>query len=255
MKLGHALAVLVLFLVAQPLSAQTWEVYDNFKGPLINPALWIPNGGACQNALDCERQVQHGQLRLRIRGYGLTNTDAGQNWSQNSLEATQPTGIIGIGAKLTVTRAISNSCPSTQSLAGQMGLRATFFNSGTGAQTDDIEANLHMYPHGTDSSIDVGGLIKNGSGNLDGVSLGSVDIGETVTIWVRWDKANQKVVYGLQHPGQPPIEQEIQYAMSDTSPVFYPYRLVQLQTSPKNCTSDLVYSDIEVKITQVTVLR
>jgi hypothetical protein len=259
------LAVVVLS-PTLPLSAQNWVVYDDFKGSSINPARWVSTGlGVCQNALECERQIQGGQLRLWIRGYGLTTpTGLAENWSQNGLEVSpsELAGITGIGAKLTLTRAISNGGPDVQ--IGVMGLRAVFFNSGLGAPSDwsnDVQAHLFMYPH-SDQTISVGGYLccKLNTRDRIGpniVELGSVNVGESVTVSVRWDKVNKQVVYGLQRLGQPPQEGRISYGgtTSDAVEPWHPYKQVQLETGPPNNKSPLVFSDMEAKVDQVTVFR
>ncbi|MFN8006427.1 MAG: hypothetical protein U0V70_05270 [Terriglobia bacterium] len=264
LRLRYVSPVILMFLVALPLSAQTWAIYDQFRGPLINPDLWFGGGTTNRDVLDYERQIQNGSLMLRIRSYGNHYIQDNQpNWAQNGLEVADPTGIIGIAAMLTVTRAIGNSCDSSGWLLGQMGLRATFFNSGEGNQIDDVEGNLFMYPGGVDQPITVGGLTNSPRArsvppyNLGSVSLGTVKIGETVRIWVRWDKPNKRIVYGLQHlfPLRPPIEMAVPYSIPDTLEPLYRYRVVMLQTSPSNCISSRVYSDMVVKIDQVAVLR
>jgi hypothetical protein len=264
MRLRFIYVVLVLCFVALPLSAQTWEVYDNFDGPLINPNLWYGNWiQAGTSALEFERQIQNGQLRLWIRGYGSTFTDGDTNWGMNTVNITRPLLYKGLRAKLTVIRALGNS-PYSQS--GQINIRTRLFNTGTSEPRDaanDIEACFYIASAGQENApLSVGGQLTHADAslpNLGMVNLGSVNIGETVYIWVRWDQPNKKVFFGFQRnrKNQLPIEMAIDYAglVSDILPPGNPYWSIWAQTSPVSNTSFQTYSDTMVKIDQVSVIR
>jgi hypothetical protein len=264
MRLRPVLAVFVLSLMALPLSAQVWEVYDNFDGPVIDPALWTGNwvayGGS---ALDFERQVQNSFLWLGLRGYGSTFTDGVTNWGMNSVEVTQPILFKGIKAKLKIVQALGNS---PYAACGQVTLRARFFNTGTSEPRDpnnDIEACLFMMSGGQEGQpLSVGGLLRQfgpGPSDLASVNLGTINVGEVVNVWVRWDKPNKKLFFGLQgnRKNAQPVEMAIDYStiVSDGLPPGNPYRSIQAQTSPVSNTSFQTYSDMLVKIDQVSVIR
>ena len=110
--------------------------------------------------------------------------------------------------------------------------------------------------------ISVGGLLRQPGGSpsdLGSVNLGSVNIGEMVYVWVRWDQPNKKLFFGLQRKGknQLPVEMEIGYSaiLSDMLPPKFPGISVQVQTSPLNGTGYQTYSDVMAKIDQVSVIR
>ena len=115
MRRSALVAVLLLLLASLPLNAQTWQLFDNFKTNQISPTLWAISGPICENALECERQIRNNQLQLGIRSFGLDISDPGDprlgqsNWSQMNLNIANPTGILGIGATLVVTRATSSA--------------------------------------------------------------------------------------------------------------------------------------------------
>jgi hypothetical protein len=251
-------------LAALPLSSQNWQTYDNFKGPRIDPDRWVC-GENNRLSLEFERRIINGWLQLRTFSYGQPIYDGGFNWVTNRLEVPsgkEPEGIVGIRAKVMVTRAMGNSC-SSDSIGGtgQVQLGATFFNTGTGLQADDISAELYMYSgvRGIPNTLYVYGRVMNGSGSgdLGSVFLGEVKVGETVWIWLRWDRQAQQIYFGLRRLQQKQLWQElpIAYSFIDIVPPFYVYRSVGMVTQPDNCTSALVYSDMAVKIDQVDVLR
>lgn len=263
MKLTYALAVLVASLVALPVSAQSWRVYDTFRGPFIDPVLWGGNGGVCPDALECERLIRDGRLWLRIRGHNRTDNSDGEVWSQNAVAVAEPAGVTGILARLVFARADGTLCPGVGSMVGQMGLRATFFHSQPGETPsspewlDEVEANLYMYPH-PDGTADVGGILRR-MGTPDAAwseTLGLVRLGQVVDIWLRWDEAAQTIYYGMQPLRQPRVEVPVDYSelFPIRQPSTNPYRIVQLQTSPHNCAGVRLYSDVQVRIDRVSVI-
>lgn len=265
MRYKHIAVLLVLLLAALPLGAQVWQVYDNFNSDHINPALWVSKWGVCENALDCERQTRIGWLQLRMRGYGLNITDPNdprlnqQNWALNNLDVADPAGIVGIGATLVVTR--DSGSPTMGYQLGQFVLRATFFSGVSQPQENrDVEANISVGGGGGNNQLSVGALVNKMGPQLEtlgSADLGTVHVGEPITIWLRWDKAGHRFLYGLQRllPNQTVVK-EISYNTSDAFfPPWYPYRSVQLQTSPPNLLGSQSFSDWAVTITRVIVLR
>ena len=258
MRPKFAVAIFVLFLAALPLSAQKWEVYDNFKGPLLDPNLWR-GSQSDGNALEFVRQIQNGSLLLGLRSFGYTHVDDGEQSIQNYLAMPQPAGTIGLGAKLTVTRAMANYCPlrGPEKAPGSFALSAVFFNSGSGSQPDDIIADLwiNLPPNGQPLTFD--GYVHDSRENFGQVHLGDIKIGEPINVWIRWDQAAKQIIFGLHHlwTKQPPLEQSVEYGLPDTTPPAGPVRVVLIQTLPQNCQHIQVYSDMIVKVNQVTVLR
>lgn len=258
MKLRRIPAIFLVFLAAMPLSAQNWEVYDNFKGPLIDPDLWS-GSQRDGNALEFVRQIQNGWLQMWLRSCGQIWNDDGGQLVQSTLYMAKPAGTIGIGARLTITRATANYCPirPPDNAAGSFALSAAFFNSGSGDQIDDIVADLwiNLPPSGQPLSFD--GYVHDRQINAGQVHLGDIKIGETFYVWVRWDQSTKQIFFGLQHllPNRPPVEEAIPYTWSDNRPPASMVRVVNLQTWPQNCSHVQIISDMMVKIDQVTVLR
>lgn len=279
MRHRHTAAILIVLLfTALPVSAQQWEVYDTFKAPLINPDLWWSNQGpgACHLALECERVIENGNLRLRIRGFNDSRSNDGDVWSENGLVVANPTAVTGFLARLAFTKAAGTFCsPGGGSMVGQMGLRATLFHSHPDeivSQPDwynEVEANIHMYP-ATDGTIQVGAILRRIGTNAPAysVDLGKVKLGDLVDIWIRWDDQTSPttVFFGMQpirtfskrsDGPAPAVEEGFDYA--GAFPVreasTNPYRVVRLQSSPHNCGGVSIFSDVEVKIDSVSVLR
>jgi hypothetical protein len=258
MRPKFVIAIFVLFFTALPLSAQKWEVYDNFKGPLLDPNLWR-GSQSDGNALEFVRQIQNGSLLLGLRSFGYTFTDDGGQSIQNYLAMPQPAGTIGLGARLMVTRAMANYCPLrvAENTPGSFALSAVFFNSGIGDQLDDIVADLwiNLPPNGQPLTFD--GYVHSRRENFGQVHLGEIKIGEPIYVWIRWDQAAKQIIFGLHRlwTKQPPLEQAVPYMFSDTTPPAGPVRVVLIQTLPQNCAHVQVYSDMIVKVNQVTVLR
>ncbi len=268
MKLRRIPAIFLVFLAAMPLSAQNWEVYDNFKGPLIDPDRWI---GSQQESsvLEFQRQIQSGWLQLRLRSFGLPyvpfpNPNDGVNWAENVLYMSDPAWVKGIRAKLTVTQAIGAACPpGGQRMIGQFGLVGSFFNRGEGtgdpAGIDDISAELYLYMYSGTSEYQVGYRIVYGGGQgpIVNDTLGWANVGEPIYVWLRWDKGSKTFFFGLQRLSRklPPLEVPFMYDFPDSKPPTGEVRRLHLITLTKNCNEVQEFSDVAVKVDQVDVIR
>jgi len=250
-------AFLALCFMALPLSAQVWEVYDHFDGPL-NPALWFTEYGEDRSALEYGRQIRNGYLELLMRSYGRTDFNDGKTQAQNMMAIVDWTSFKGMKVQLTVTKAMIDDA-----LGGQSGIliRASFYNSGSGEPIDDVGANIGISAPETNSqTLSVGGEVVCGAvpGGLGGAVLGSIKIGEPVYIWVRWDTQVKKFFFGLQslRRNQPPVEQGVACALLDVSPpVDHVYPMIGLSSWLSNSMTYQASSELMVKIDQVSVLR
>lgn len=257
MRLRNIIGVLVLSLVALPLGAQTWEVYDSFDGPLLNPARWYSEYGEDRSALEYGRQIRNGWLELWMRGYGRSDWDSGQTQGINSMHLLDMTSFKGIKVKLTVIKAYCNEVPDP-GWGDNILTGASFFNTGSNLPEDDVTANILIY--GANSqTLSVGGEIVCGRyGNLGGVVLGSIKIGDPISIWIRWNPAVKQFFFGLQvlRKNQPPVEQGVTCDLADAGPpVDHKEARLGMSTWLTNSLTFQAYSELMVKIDQVSVLR
>jgi hypothetical protein len=257
MKPRIILSVLMLVLVALPLGAQTWKVYDNFDGPLLNPARWYSEYGEDRSALEYGRQIRNSCLELWMRAYGRTDLSGGQTQGINSMLMLDMTSFKGMRAKLTVTKLIFNDGPDPGSYHG-FEIRSSFFNSGTSEPIDDVSATIGIGEQ--DGKLWVSGNVLCGRypEGLGGVVLGSIKIGEPINIWIRWDSVSKQFFFGLQslRRNQPPVEQGITCTVPDAiPPVDHIHASMGLGTWLNNSMSFQAYSELMVKIDQVSVLR
>lgn len=242
---------------------QTWTLYDNFSNGSLDPAKWYGNG-VCYNALECERQIRGGRLHLRIRGFGLNNTDESWVFSDSTLSLTNPSTIAGLGAIVTVTRVDANLCPSNSDFhaGGHAILDGSFFNAGSGSPSDDIGAFIFL-DHNPNFEAPgqleaVGFVYYTSSGSFIGsVNLGEALIGERVSLSMRLDKPNDRFVFRLQRfgPNAGVSEESVTYTQSDSLPPANGYKSVGVRMLPPNCSSQRTFSDLRARFDNVKVLQ
>jgi hypothetical protein len=82
------LYVVVAWVFAVSLSARAQtqlRLYDSFTGPFISPSKWSPQWQCGGTVMECAREIQDDQLRLRVRAYGATNTNEGTQFGGSGL--------------------------------------------------------------------------------------------------------------------------------------------------------------------------
>ena len=68
--------------------------------------------------------------------------------------------------------------------------------------------------------------------------LGPFNIGEEVTISLRWDQPNGRFVAGLRQPGAPATIAYLPYYFQGTTPPANPYKRIDVRAFAPNCVSE-----------------
>ena len=251
--------VLAWVVAVTPAWAQTQlRLYDSFTGPFINPSKWSPQWQCGGTVMECVREIQQDQLRLRVRSYGATNTDNGTQFGGSGLTLVSNSST-DIAADLTVSRSTAQACSTNPGFGGgghaQVLMFGSFFNGGAGTSDDDVEAYLQLDHYATDQAgkVDVGGFLYH-QGFFGNVDLGLVNVGERVRVELVWDQPNHRFVVRLFRPLYgTTTEQFMPYTISDTTPAVSPFRNIDAFIYPANCVGSRKSADVEVLFDDVLV--
>jgi hypothetical protein len=262
MKKIYALAVsviaalmLVLFIspeTAVPMARAQQSVqhtslalYDNFDRQFINPSKWSAPWQCGPPTMECVREIQNGQLRLRVRGYGATDTNTGTQFSSSEVDLTN-SSVTDISAQVLVRKSTPQDCPTNPGVAhSQAMVKGTFFNGGGGTAEDDVQAFLQLDRYNT--TVDAGGFLYYHGQFFDNVWLGSVNVGEQVILELLWDQPNHQFVVRLFRPANhTKVEQSMPYTISDTTPAVAPSKSLSANVFPANCTGKSTSADLDV---------
>jgi hypothetical protein len=120
--------------------------YDTFQNNFIDPSKWIAQWQCGGTVMECVREIQDDQLRLRVRGYGGTDSNVGTQFGSSGLTLTK-SSVTQISADLTVRKSSAQGCSTNPGFGGGGGhaqglLYGTFFNGGGGTPDDDVTAFL-----------------------------------------------------------------------------------------------------------------
>ena len=67
------------------------QLYDGFDQRFINPAKWYTQWQCgSPSVMECEREIQDGQLHLRARAYGSTASNDGNQFGTTGIFLTSP---------------------------------------------------------------------------------------------------------------------------------------------------------------------
>jgi hypothetical protein len=230
-------AILLMILAGAPIQAQTWQLYDNFKGGffdhgyidpdkwagfvytnLVPPYLWVG-----ENAME----IQFGRFHIRNHAYGGRLPSG---FIEESLYVRNHEGIKGIKATLNVLAAEVSGCPGYPStvplpraLARVLG---HFFKSAEGV---DIYAGLFAVR--SNDSTDAFNVLKVGytvSKCMDAkcmgyvplvppvyVIIGAVHLWENFVLSLQWDEGNDQFIFQLNNDN-PVYFSTAQFAPYDT---------------------------------------
>ncbi|HRI18180.1 MAG TPA: hypothetical protein PL196_06625, partial [Burkholderiaceae bacterium] len=232
---------------------------DNFDGATqIAPTRWI--------GMERTRKVEAGAMRVTQRDLGSQSANSGASNSSWDSGLSNPTAITQMRAVITVddfdvTACGANPAPSTIE-ARLVGL---FFNAGPGVPTslvNDVGAKIRIV-RASNSADGVGVLRAEGQvfqctvGDcntndvvLGTADLGTVTLGEAVTLRMEWDPGANRFNF---FRGSNPVVR-VNYAVGDALPPYYPLRAVGTRTSLANCFSgDRTEGHIAAKIDKVSV--
>lgn len=233
-------------------------VYDLFDGKFINPSKWKAQWQCGGTVMECVREIRNDQLRLRVRGYGGTDTSVGTQFGSSGLTLTN-SSVTQIGADLTVRRSAAEGCSTNPGFGGGGGhaqglLYGTFFNGGGGTPSDDVTAFLQLdryatYPLGT---VEVGGFLQYQNQFFDNVDLGSVNVWERVRVELLWDQPNHRLIVCLFRPSYgTSMEQYMPYTISDVSAPASPSKNIDANVFPANCLGTQKSAELELLIDDV----
>ncbi|HTT40712.1 MAG TPA: hypothetical protein VMH32_23895 [Burkholderiales bacterium] len=191
------------------------SLYDNFSAPVINPAKWSGGEYAVPGGIMTEsiRVIQQNALRLASRRYGGTDSDNGADFSGLRLDFIHPESVTAIRAQVQVMSFQATGCASNSGASTYTGMDfgGFFFNTGTptpGDGTNDVLAVIDVFR--TSDSTDakkvlqiVGNVLLCTSQDctsttpLGGspVSLGTVNLGVPVRLFIAWDKTNKQFLF------------------------------------------------------------
>ena len=233
--------------------------YDNFNQKFLDPNKWATSSPCFTwNVLECVREIQNGQLRLAVRGFGTNDSNQGGQYAESELHFPRPATIKSIATQLVVRRVGASVCPgNTAQTGGHAILQGTFFNSGSGDPNDDVQALLLF----NNSPPDQPGVLSAGAllhwqGQFYGFGdLGTVNIGQKINAQLAWDKRNHRFVASLTDPASGIVTQEFMpYDMPDTMPAAAPDKLLGARVFPQNCIGNQgSVADIEATFDNVMV--
>lgn len=232
------------------------HVYDNFNQTFIDPAKWIAPWQCGSPAMECVREIENGQLRLRIRSYGANDSNSGTQFSSSAVDLTAAS-VSAIAANVIVRNSNPRDCATNVGVAHSQGLiMGAFFNGGGGTANDDLIAFLQLdrYVATGAGTVEVGGFLQYQGQFFDNVDLGPVNIGETVIVGLQWDQLNHRFVVMLNRPKYGTnVVRYMPYSISDTTPPVAPFKSLSANVFPANCVGSSVPADLDIAFDNVYV--
>ena len=232
------------------------RLYDSFSQKFINPAKWSSQWQCgFPFILECDRDIQDGQLHLRVRGYGAKVSDGSSQYGQSSVFLTSSLAT-DLAAHVAVQETSSQGCTDMAGAGthGQGLLTGSFFNGGGGTANDDVQAFLQFDRYSTDTPglVLVGGFLQYQGQFFGNVTLGSVNVGEPVWVELKWDKAHHQFVERLFTPASNTWQvQYIPYTMSDSAPPASPFKELSARVFVDNCTGNQTFADMGINFDNI----
>jgi hypothetical protein len=230
-------------------TAAAAKLYDNFNHTFIDPTKWIASWQCGSPGMECVREIESGQLRLRARSYGATNSDTGTQFSNSGVNLAN-SSVSDISVQVTVRNSSPQDCATNPGVAhSQVLVFGAFFNGGSGITADDVQAYLQLdrYPSQTPQTVEVGGFVYYQGQFFDNVDLGAVNFGEQVTVELQWDQPGHQFVVSLFRPHlHTKVKQSMPYAISDTTAAVSPFKAMNANVYPANCTAAQTSADLDV---------
>ncbi len=252
------LAVSAMAVIMPALAQQSntgLRLYDSFDNRFLDPSKWLAQWQCGGTVMECVREIQEDQLRLRVRAYGATDSNVGTQFGGSGLTLTS-SSVTDIATDLTVRRSTADACSTNPGLVGhaQVAIFGSFFNGGGNTPDDDVQASLQLDRYSSDSPgvVLVGGFLKYQGQFFDHVDLGPVNVGEHVRVELLWDQPNHRFVIRLFRPASGTFaEQVMPYAISDTTAAVSPFRNINANVYPANCVGTRTSSELEVLFNDV----
>jgi len=205
--------------------------------------------------MECEREIQDGHLHLRVRAYGATNINTGNQFGTSSLALTSAFAT-DVAAQVVIQETTAQGCVTTAGAGthGQALVSGAFFNGGGGTPDDDVQAFLQFDRYSTDvpGVVSVGGFLKYQGQFFDNVQIGVLNVGEPVFAHLQWDKPNHRFVESLyNYSGNTWLQRELPYTISDTSAAVSPFKQLSANVFVDNCTGTKTLADMGVNFDKV----
>jgi hypothetical protein len=243
-------------------------LYDDFRGPRIDPNKWTGIWGDFSDLREMTREItgeprrRDRALRVSMRSYANTWDDSGGLGGPFGLLFTQPDRVTEVAFTATVRAAEAIGCTTNPGMAAAVAeFRGQFFNDGTGTagSQGDVQVALTINRFATD----LGGAMEvqafynrcddpycGSQTNLGWGSLGYVYPGQPVRLRVKWDQPNHQFIFRMDN--QPAFVSP--YTVSDTTPASGAFRYIGLTRILPNCTTtprptamvDARFSDVYV---------
>lgn len=231
-----------LWTACGPVSAlESYVLYDNFTGSILDPARWV----------DAERtrSVLGNTLRMAQRDWGLTTSDAGSNWTALTETLSRGGPVTQLRAQVRVTAVDQTACPPNATngrvLARVLG---TFFNTGNrvaGSNVGDVLAQVYAARR-TDSADAPGVLRVEAQLFLctssdchyatqigPTLTLGTVNLGTATLLQIDWDRAGKQFLFSRDKA----TPTALPYTVDDTAEPGGSFKSVGTQTNVVNCAS------------------
>ncbi|HEY3617090.1 MAG TPA: hypothetical protein VGK96_09780 [Candidatus Sulfotelmatobacter sp.] len=257
MKLSAAILILCASLAAlapaqtvTSKSAPAKKLYDNFNKPFIGTSKWSAQWQCGSPSMECVREIERGQLRLRSRAYGATNSNTGTQFGNSQVNMTN-TSVTDISVQVTVRNSSPRDYTTNPGVAhSQVLLSGAYFNGGGGTSADDVQAYLQLdrtAPTSNPPTAEAGGFLYYHGQFFDNVDLGPVDVGEQVTVELLWDQPNHQFLVTLTRPAHhTKVQLSMPYTISDTTAAVAPFRNLGANVYPANCTAASTSADLDV---------
>ena len=256
------LAVIVLLSLAAMAqqSSSSSVLYDNFNRQFLDPNKWqLSSPCFTWTVLECVREIQNGQLRLAVRGYGATDSNAGNQYGESELLFVNPSNIKSILAQVTVRRTTAANCPASADFNSgtQVLVKGSFFNSGSGNPFDDVQAfvllnRLPTDPPGVLSAI---GFLNWQGQFFDNIDLGTVNVGQHIALRLTWNQKGHQFIAARIDLASGAVQQaSMPYTISDTALAAAPFKSLQVAVFTPNCVGpQMLVDDVETTFDNVAV--
>ena len=230
--------------------------YDTFNERWLDPNKWLATYPNCWGTLECVREIQNGKLRLAVRDFGTTNSDAGVQWSESPMFFVNPNIVTSITADVAPKSFSGLGCATnnTDLTHTQVMIGGSYFNSGSGDPSDDVMAFLIIW---IDTNNPTYMNVLNWWGWRDQAQwsdMGTYPIGTVFTGKHAWDRTNHQFVASLtvKNTGQT-VTTNQSYTMPDGAPAANPYKYLTTQAHSLNCTSAKTFAQAEATFDNVII--
>jgi hypothetical protein len=240
------------------------SLYDDFRGPIIDPQKWEGVGGWSRNTLEFVRETRLDRLRLGARTYG-NRWDGGSEFDIAELDFKNPGSIFSMGSRVVVTKVQFAPCavPGADVPYPRVQVIGNFFNAIGDPNSDAGNVDAMMELRANDPSNPKAPLVVRFLALVNGppeifqtiglADLGTVNIGEEVFLFVRWDRANRRFIGGMKKDGVPAVTASLPYYQDDSLAPTWPYKGISVRNSAPNCSASQAFVAMEAWFDRVVV--